>query len=218
MSSFTRAIFLAILVEIVLSQSSPPAVGIQLSSAAYPDWDVRFPLTVTQCEPVFIYCNNSRAYPFSGVELHNTFETINGGILDFLFIGYFPLGVGYFEWICNIPAGYSFWARSIMAYPFVVQPGSSSSCLRNITTTYQYYISMHITAPHPSSPIPRVPRRHFHPLNLQRRTLAPILVAFLILTSVSLTVPFPTGSFSTITVKCENPLLLTDIWNHLIVF
>ena len=46
MSFSTWAIFLAILAEIVYSQSSPPAVGIQLSAPTFLDWDVRFPLYV----------------------------------------------------------------------------------------------------------------------------------------------------------------------------
>jgi hypothetical protein len=42
------------------------------------------------------------------------------------------------EWICNIPAGHSFWAGSILSYLIVIQHGSLSSCLRDIHTTYQY--------------------------------------------------------------------------------
>jgi hypothetical protein len=137
MSFFARVIFLAILAEIVLGQPSPPAQGIQL-------WlvdrslgvDARFPLTVTQCEPVFIYYNNTYSIAasdtFGGVALNPAFH------LPYFLIFYFPPGVGYIEWICNIPAGYSFWVRANLNYPIVVQPGSSSFCLRDITTTYRH--------------------------------------------------------------------------------
>jgi hypothetical protein len=205
MSTFAQVIFLAILAGILLAQPSPPAVGIQLGR--FPEWEVRFPLTVTQCEPVFIYYNTTAR--FNGVGLSSRID-----IPSFLLIGYFPVGVGYVEWICNIPAGYGFWAGSAQTYPIVVQPGSLSSCLRDITTTYQYatyttaaFQSYTAGPPTPLAPPPIEMSDYlatyagFHPC------------CFLILTSVRSTVPFPTGSFSTITVKCEHPFLPIDIWN-----
>ena len=132
-----RIIFLAILAAItVLAQPPNPAHGIQLSDfTRYPGWDVRFPLTVTQCEPVFIYYNKTFSNIAGTIGLRNQrppeFDV-------FLLLGPLPLGVGYIEWICNIPANYGFWVISPLFYNVVVQPGSISSCLRPITTTYQY--------------------------------------------------------------------------------
>ena len=121
-----------VLAAIVLAQPSPPALGIQIGSSAFGS-DIRFPLnaSVTQCEPVFIYYNNT---------IRPTYVLLaNAGInYNFLSIGPIPVGVGYFEWICNIPAGYGFWAARDYFYYIVVQPGSSSSCLHDVTTTYQY--------------------------------------------------------------------------------
>ena len=128
-------IFIGILAAItVLAQPSPPAQGIHLSNfSRFPGWDIRFPLTVTQCEPVFIYYNNTYSDTAGLVGLRNlNLESI------LVLLGPFPLGVGYFEWICNIPANFGFWVSSPLFYDVVVQPGSISSCLHPITTTYQY--------------------------------------------------------------------------------
>jgi hypothetical protein len=129
-----------ILAAIVLAQPSPPAQGIQIASGP-PDFgiDVRFPLTVTQCEPVFIYYNNT-----SGSTVNVYLSTNIQNLLDIYPI---PVGAGYIEWICNIPAGYNFWASAnrvgTQVYPrrwchVVVQPGLLSSCLHDVTTTYRY--------------------------------------------------------------------------------
>jgi hypothetical protein len=94
-----------ILAAIVLAQPSPPAQGIQLGSGL----DVRFPLTVTQCEPVLIFLDvvgqlrgeSGDAYLFLSTPDHSsTLITFNDPSVP----------SGYFEWICNIPAGYGFWA------------------------------------------------------------------------------------------------------------
>ena len=119
-----------ILAAIVLAQPSPPALGIQLGSSGSGSY-VTFPLTVTQCEPVFIYYDNTI--------FNNFFYLYNGEYTyAFLAIGPIPVGAGYFEWFCNIPAGYGFWAEYAYLYYTVVQPGPLSSCLHNVTTTYQY--------------------------------------------------------------------------------
>jgi hypothetical protein len=119
-----------ILAAIVLAQPSSPAQGIQIGD----DYDIRFPLTVTQCEPVFIFYN----VPSSST----AFVTLSTGSDNtFLFsIGPSVGDTGYFEWICNIPAGYGFWAtsRPYIFHYTVVQPGPLSSCLHNLNRTYQY--------------------------------------------------------------------------------
>jgi hypothetical protein len=128
MAFLIRFVSFAILALVALAQPSPPAEGIQIGSPLA-GWDVRFPLTITQCEPVFIYYNNTYSATYGGVG----FESLDGRYL--LFVGRFPLGVGYFEWICNIPADSALIAYSDVYYPIVVQPGPISSCLGAMTTT-----------------------------------------------------------------------------------
>ena len=119
----------AILALVALAQPSPPAEGIQLGDPLA-SHDVRFPLTITQCEPVFIYYNNT----YSGYSGGVGFATLDNR--DLLLIRPFPLGVGYFEWICNIPADLALYAYSDVFYRIVVQSGPISSCLGVMTTTY----------------------------------------------------------------------------------
>ena len=156
MASFPRAIFLAILASIVLAQPSPPAAGVQigdLTNAEAGGWDVRFPLTVTQCEPVFIFVNTTtrdttgitaEARPTSGFGPGPpSFGAIYFHSPDSVML--FSIGplrsVGYVEWVCHIPAGHSLtvsFRPGIIFHQFTVQPGRSSSCLRNITATYSF--------------------------------------------------------------------------------
>jgi hypothetical protein len=111
----------------VLTQ--PPPDGIRLPNPlGFDNIDVFFPLTVSQCEPVFVYYNTPVGLGFG-------ISTIFQEYTD-LVVFYIPPGVGYFEWICNIPAGYTIIVLG--SYVFVVQPGPSSSCLADITTTYSY--------------------------------------------------------------------------------
>ena len=124
------AILLSAFAMTVQPQPSPPTQGIQLASTD----DVRFPLTISQCEPVFIYYNVDT--PGYSLVISTIVDDINAII--YLLRLNIPLGSGYLEWICNIPAGYSFLVEGSYTYIFVVQPGSSSSCLRDITTTYAY--------------------------------------------------------------------------------
>jgi hypothetical protein len=126
-----QAIVFAFLATIAHAQPSLPAQGIQIGTPAG-GWDIRFPLTVTQCEPVFIYYNNTISATYGGLGL----ETPDGTYLAYL--GPLPLGVGYLEWVCNIPAGFGFVAYSSTFCPVVVQSGPLSSCLRDLSTTYQY--------------------------------------------------------------------------------
>jgi hypothetical protein len=86
-------------------------------------------LTVTQCEPVPIYYNSTTAeyaiFFNYGTPDTNTFLSIP-----------IPIGAGYIEWICNVLAGYGFYAVYYSLHYFViVQPGSSA-CLHDVTTTY----------------------------------------------------------------------------------
>jgi hypothetical protein len=118
----------------VITQPSPPAQGVQLSN----EFDTIFPLTVSQCAPVFIYYNTTPIYGY------RTFLTIYTLVYDEYLLRFeLPLGVGYLEWICNIPAGYGFIAGA--GHYFVVQSGTSSSCLRNVTASYPF-VSYNTTA------------------------------------------------------------------------
>ena len=114
----------------VWAQPSPPTEGVQLG---LPDEgiDFRFPLNVTQCEPVFMYYNLTPSSPsyYLGIRDTNFTEVIGIEV---------PIGIGYIEWICNIPAGHGFIADFVKQMFYVVQPGSLSSCLHNVTTTYPY--------------------------------------------------------------------------------
>ena len=109
----------------VRPQPSPTTPGIQLANPEA--GDVRFPVTVSQCEPVLIYHNTPNAY----------FLLIYTTGADLIRLN-IPFGIGYLEWICNIPAGFPVSVGNYFAFSLVVQSGSSSSCLHNITTTYAY--------------------------------------------------------------------------------
>jgi hypothetical protein len=99
----TWAIFLARLVVKVLAQ--PPAQGIQLGDPENDRDDIRFPLAVSQYEPILIWYNGTgltrhSIVTFATPELNET-ETSH----DIFFQITPPLGNGYMEWIRNIPAG-----------------------------------------------------------------------------------------------------------------
>jgi hypothetical protein len=104
-----------ILAAIVLAQPSPPAQGIQLG-APLEGCDIRFPLAVTQCEPVFIFYDvpitSSGSLFFVSISFLTT-ESIYRQVLTF---GPFSVGVGYLEWVCNIPASYGFWVNNSYDY------------------------------------------------------------------------------------------------------
>jgi hypothetical protein len=109
-----------------------------------------------------------------------------------------PSGIGYLQWICNIATGHGFIASSYFEYYVVVQRGSSSSCLHNVTTTYSYasYSTTDFEAytrnPPSASPTQLSEKRakwvYFIP-PLSRVSLFASVTAF------------PTGSFSTIAAK-----------------
>ena len=122
------AVFLAIFT--VFAQPSPPMQGIQLGNLSL-GIDFRFPETVAQCEPVLIYCDTIR----DGYSLY----LLTPDRHVFLRVP-IPTGTRYIEWVCDIPAGYGFIASYYSQHGFVVRSGSSSSCLRNITTSYAYAV------------------------------------------------------------------------------
>jgi hypothetical protein len=121
---------LAALVLTVLSQQLPPTVGIQLSDSD--QIDIRFPLTVSQCDAVLIYYNTTRS---SSVGIDTAIPAEDTRLRRLITLS-IPTGIGYLVWMCNIPAGYSFIAEYSYRRFFTVQPGSSSSCLRDVTATY----------------------------------------------------------------------------------
>jgi hypothetical protein len=157
-----QAIFFVILAAIALAQTSPRIQGIQLGNLSL-GVDFRFPETVEQCEPVVMYS-----------------DTIKGGHSLYLITpdNYVFLRIPisnetryYIEWICDIPAGYGFTATYYSSAYFVVQPGSSSSCLQNITTTYangryETTVFESYTAHPPNTTVP-----YIDPLNSPRYAL-----------------------------------------------
>jgi hypothetical protein len=90
---------LAVLAATVLAQPSPPAEGIQLSTA----YDVRFPLTVSQCEPVFIYYNTTGTYSLYICAPAGTTGTFTTKAVITILVS-----IGYLEWTCHISAGLAF--------------------------------------------------------------------------------------------------------------
>jgi hypothetical protein len=119
----------------VATGTSIPPTGNPTSPAspsnAQPAVDIRIPSTAKQCEPFHIHYNltsESDAYAlFLGTPDGQRFLSIR-----------FPSGVGCMEWVCNVPAGHSFYVSGPLSGYYIVQPGSSSTCLHNITTTYTY--------------------------------------------------------------------------------
>jgi len=108
------------------SSASLPTQGVQLGYDVY----IRFPAAVSQCEPVLIYHDTPEGYTLS-------IYTRTPSDTPTLIRLHLPYGIGYLEWICNIPAGYTVIVEGYYDYVLVVQPGPSS-CLGDITTTYAY--------------------------------------------------------------------------------
>jgi len=125
----TSVVVLFAAVLAVLGQIARPTEGYELGNVTL-GVDVILPLSIVQCEPVLIYYNNT------GTNL-TTVVLYTPDLYIFLTL-YFPPGVGYLDWICDIPAGYTFFASGDFDQTFTVQPGSSSACLGDLTTTYSY--------------------------------------------------------------------------------
>ena len=134
-AKFAVVLLLAASVAVGLAQISSSATGVQL---AHPDegWDIIFPLSVAQCEPVSIYYNHT--LPTPGRTIHISVNDPQESTVLLTIDPPQDYGVGYLEWICDIPAGHSFIVQSLRAQYYVVGHGSSSSCLGKITTTYAH--------------------------------------------------------------------------------
>ena len=188
--------FFAFVAEGAWAQSPLPTSGIQLSMR--PELDVRFPLTVAQCEAAFIYYNSSTIG--NGVFFFRP-DTARPSLQDVFLSILIPRGIGYLEWVCDIPAGHSFFVACDLGYHVVVGPGSSS-CLHNLTATYSdadYNTTLFLSYT-ANPPVPTV----------TNVTIPPDIFARYAVSNsgfschsffASSTVPFPTGSFSTRTVK-----------------
>jgi len=108
-----------------------PTEGIDLCTDDF-SFHIIMPLTISQCDPVLIYYNN----PDTG----NISVSLSNPDSGYVFLSlYFPPGVRYLEWICDIPTSNTFIAIGY-GYDqlYTVQSGSSSACLHDITTTYTY--------------------------------------------------------------------------------
>jgi len=111
-------VFLAAILPI-LAQVTRPTEGYEITNVPN-NYDIIFPLSIVQCEPVLIYYNNIGT-DWISVDLHAP----DGGYILQLD---FPPGVGYLDWICNIPSGHTLYALASLSQTFTVQPGSSSAC------------------------------------------------------------------------------------------
>ena len=189
------AIFFAALGQ---AQPSPPAEGVQMGNTSL-GLDIRFPLTVSQCEPVLIYYNVTDTS-----DLVRAFFLYQPDNSFFVLILTIPRGEGYLEWICNIPAGHRFVASLDLERYYVVQPGSSSACLRNVTTTYRFasYATTYFYSYTVQPAVTTTPS--LFPGNAATYAPYPFIDVFQDpYRSPSSTVPFPTGLTSTITVKFD---------------
>ena len=157
--------------------------------------DIRFPITVAQCEAAFIYYNTSTI----GNRVDFLRPDIARPSLDDIFLSILiPRGIGYLEWVCDIPEGHSFFVAHTRGYYLVVGPGSSS-CLHNVTATYAdasynttLFVSYTMNPPRPTVTTAPGPLAEYAVSNFGFSCHSFF---------ASSTVPFPTGSFSTRTVK-----------------
>ena len=82
---------------------SRPTEGYNLCDPTQ-DCELIMPLTIAQCEPVLIYYN----MPFSSVYFNLSAPDSGDAFLSL----YTTLGIGYMEWICDIPARSTFFIDS----------------------------------------------------------------------------------------------------------
>ena len=178
----------------VLTQPAQPTQAVQLSRL----YDVRFPSTVSQCQPALIYRDTPESYA-------PHIYAMESGVSRTLIRLTIPRGIGYLEWICNIPTGHTFVVLNSYAHVLSDQPGSSSACLGNITATYAY-VDYETTAfrsytAHPANPTaPDIAA--FHGLYAGLLSFIHVFSPSFHFSSTS----FPTGSFTTITLKYETIL------------
>jgi hypothetical protein len=184
-SALPNLLLLLSALTVVTFGQSPPTEGYQLS---FPNssYEIIMPLTITQCEPVYIYYNIASDPSAYNLLDFITADSAGDTIMEFDF----PSPTGYLEWICDIPAGYSFIAWGDFMQFYTVQAGSSSDCLGNITTTYS--IMDYAT----------IPFRLY-------TELSPTLT-FTNPPQLSTTIDFPTGALETFTAKLSLVLWKKD--------
>ena len=119
------ATFAVAILATVVKPLAPPTTGWLINDG---DGQVLFiwPLTATQCEPFYIF------YDLTAGNKLGFYDPTTPA--RFLFYFDVPNGTGYVEWICNVPAGFGF----LSVQNYVVEAGSSSDCLGDITTTYSH--------------------------------------------------------------------------------
>ena len=124
----------------IQSQSVHPAQGIQLGNPRA-GVDIVIPASMTQCESFLVYYNIT--VPVAPFIAFYTTNLAGDALLTL-----HPPGsaTGYIDWVCNIPAGHglTIGVRDLPGTPggvlrtqnYVVQSGTSSSCLVDLTATY----------------------------------------------------------------------------------
>jgi hypothetical protein len=186
LSTTTMALILEMLVVVVAfftgtqGQLAPPTDSAAIIGPFGTTNDtIIMPMSVAQCESLSIFYRLlSMDLNFQALPSFETFINIT-----------VPTGTGYLEWICNIPAGQQFLAPGDAAY--TVHNGSSSSCLGNLTTTYSLASY--------STRLPRLP-----PIS---KTSTPSFALLFYSHSAPVRfvpLPYPTGSFATITVNYDS--------------
>ena len=140
MSSALKALLLIVctaLFTTIRSQSTHPAQGIQLGNPRA-GINIVIPASMTQCESFLVYYNIT-ALVSPHIALY-TPDLVGDALLTLL-----PPGsaIGYIDWVCNIPAGHGLivGVRDLLdtgvlrTQNYVVQSGTSSSCLVDLTAT-----------------------------------------------------------------------------------
>jgi hypothetical protein len=113
-----------------------PAQGIQLGNPPA-GINIVVPASMTQCESFLVYYNIS--VPFSRFIAFYTPNLVGDSLLTLLP----PASLnGYIDWVCNIPAGHGLivGVRDVDGFlrteNYIVQSGTSSSCLVDLTAGY----------------------------------------------------------------------------------
>ena len=189
-------VLLAILSVTILAQPSRPTDALQIGDPSA-GFDVRFPVTVSQCEPVLIYFN------VIGLgEGYIGFDAPDEGPYNFLIRMQLPrYSFGYMKWICNIPAGYRFLVYNTLQYYVNVQAGPSS-CLGNITTRLCQGVGITSLDFSHTPRIPQILPRHSSGIS-PRGLLSPSFLLSRSSPTASSIVSFPTEPYSTVILKCE---------------
>jgi hypothetical protein len=191
---------------VVVASVTPVALS-QLEGIALLDSPnyIILPLAATQCQPFLIFYNVTAPdagalwllSPQDVVEFGREFG-VGFASIDI------PVGTGYLLWICNIPAGDAFIAQYVNmdGIEYIVQQSGNSSCLGNVTASFSSsgisynipeFLSYTTSAPTAATTLP--------PVTLSGCvfcSFSPYLEAQPV---VSLSTTYPTGSFSTATLK-----------------